>query len=560
MKALKKINGLVVAVLVTAVMLSSFPTLNAEETDTQVSIEPASQTVDAGETFTVDISCIPGRPIKAYEFKVSFDASLLKANSVLQGDIFDGYTPFFNAGTINNNAGSIVNVYGLIVGAGNVSASGTFVTISFTAKTISGASQLHLYSVGVCDENGYLSTVITDGVVTVVGTNTPPPSGPPGLPPEIPGNDTEENNQPASPLALSGPTYVEMGVEYGYTVSTTDPDGDQIRYRFYWGDGILSEWSELADSGVTASLYHSWMAVDTYQVYAIAQDEHGLNGSWSALLNVTVSGVDDGSEPPVVDIIGVSGNFSANQTMVFDASGTLDGVIVSYFWDFGDGTNGVGVNPTHVYTQPGKYTVILTVTDNKGDTYYKSIDVNILSANAEASEQKLQDKGFIPAISFMSFIILITFALAIFLVVFFRKHIKSLVFNNGIYQVRRLKLSYAKYKMKRIVEKKAKLGVKMDKLHAALNDRTVIGQVPSRPAGIYYSKIQENYLKTYGSVDFEDESAPEMTSSIDKVSIGERIDKLVQMELAQDVTTKKDARLSIEDIERAVDNLFVRKK
>ena len=400
-----------------------------------------------------------------------------------------------------------------------------------------------------------------DATFTVTANNPPsppPPSGPPSLPPESPGDDTEENNPPASPLALSGPTFVEMGVEYGYVVSTTDSDGDQIRYRFDWGDGTLSDWSELVDSGVTASLYHSWMDIDTYQVRAIAQDEHGLNSSWSALLNVTVSGVNDGGEPSVADI-GVSGNFSANQTIAFDASGAFDGVIVSYFWDFGDGTTGTGVNSTHVYTQPGKYTVILTAIDNENNTYSKSIDVTILSANAQANEQKLQDKRFIPAISFMPFIILITFALAIFLVVFFRKHIKSLVFIDGIYLVRRLKLSYAKSKMKRIVAKSAKLGVKMDELHAALNEGTVVGQAPSRPAGIYYSKMQEEHLKTYESVDSEDESAPEMTSSIDEVRTGATIDKLVKMELAKDAYVEKYAHPSIEDVEREIDNLFVQK-
>ena len=35
-------------------------------------------------------------------------------------------------------------------------------------------------------------------------------------------------------------------------------------------------------------------------------------------------------------------------------------------WDFGDGTTGEGVTPTHVYRKPGEYRVRLTVTDNSG--------------------------------------------------------------------------------------------------------------------------------------------------------------------------------------------------
>ncbi|MCK4761323.1 MAG: PKD domain-containing protein [Candidatus Aminicenantes bacterium] len=52
----------------------------------------------------------------------------------------------------------------------------------------------------------------------------------------------------------------------------------------------------------------------------------------------------------------------------FDASGSSDpdGTIVSYGWDFGDGSYGGGVKPNHTYTQKGIYTITLTVKDNDG--------------------------------------------------------------------------------------------------------------------------------------------------------------------------------------------------
>jgi len=453
MKALEKINGVVAAVLIATVMLLAFPGVGADEFDTIISIAPVSQTVDAGETLTVNVSCVPGRPIKAYEFKVSFDASILQANSVAEGNIFDGYTTFSNAGTINNNAGSIVDVYGLIVGAGNVSEPGAFVTISFTAKTISGTSQLHIYSVGICDENGYLSTVITDGVVTVVGTDnppSPPPPGPPGLPPSDPEDDIEENNPPASPLALSGPTFVEMGVEYGYAVSTTDSDGDQIRYRFDWGDGTLSEWSELVDSGVATSLYHSWMDVDTYQVRAIAQDEHGLNGSWSALLNVTVSGVDDGGGLPVANIV-VPDNLFANQTITFDASTSFDpdGIIVSYLWDFGDGTTGAGAKPVHEYIRPGTYLVTLVITDNSGNAYTKQITINV-AAGTDVTESELKQHAM--SINLPLVLVGSVIAVLLCLAVVFRNRIQMFVLD---YQINSLS-QYDTHNKKQIKKAKAK--------------------------------------------------------------------------------------------------------
>jgi PKD repeat protein len=52
----------------------------------------------------------------------------------------------------------------------------------------------------------------------------------------------------------------------------------------------------------------------------------------------------------------------------FDASSSYDpdGHIVSYDWDFGDGSAGDGVNTCHTYTYRGEFLVTLRVTDNDG--------------------------------------------------------------------------------------------------------------------------------------------------------------------------------------------------
>jgi PKD repeat protein len=75
-----------------------------------------------------------------------------------------------------------------------------------------------------------------------------------------------------------------------------------------------------------------------------------------------IAPVDDVTYAPL------GGNFPLNVT--FDGSASIDsdgGTIVSYAWDFGDGSTGAGAVVTHTYTQPGLYYATLKVTDNAGN-------------------------------------------------------------------------------------------------------------------------------------------------------------------------------------------------
>jgi PKD repeat protein len=71
---------------------------------------------------------------------------------------------------------------------------------------------------------------------------------------------------------------------------------------------------------------------------------------------------------------------STSEKVNFDASGSSDpdGTVVSYDWDFGDGTTASGESVTHSYSSSGEYTVELTVTDDDGgtDTVTRVVSVN----------------------------------------------------------------------------------------------------------------------------------------------------------------------------------------
>jgi hypothetical protein len=359
--------------------------------DNDIVFSPTSYSANTGDTFTVDVICTPSQPIKAFEFGLDFDASLLKANYVIEGDFFEGFNTFFNDGTIDNSIGEIKDVFGLIMGQGNVSDSGSLVSISFTAKQNVGSTTLDLNGVGLTDEEGYLSVNVSDGSVSVQTSGGGGPSGggyipPPPLPPP--------NNPPEIPIKPTGPIFVELGVEYEYSSSTVDADDDLIRYKFAWGDGEVSNWSDYLPSEQSISFSHSWDEVSTYQIRVIAQDEQGENSSWSMPLNVTVSQAGLSGEPPFADFQ-IPENITLNKTVVFDASSSfdVDGVIVIYHWDFGDGERGNGITTSHVYNNPGEYIVSLIVTDNNGNTIKKSM---VVSVDSPFKEEIDDSKGLFP--------------------------------------------------------------------------------------------------------------------------------------------------------------------
>ena len=138
---------------------------------TIVSIYPSAKTVARGETFTVDVYVEPDREIAGMQFNLKFNSSLLKVNSVSEGDLFKqgGHITFFNPGMIDNEEGIISEVWGIIIGRGSVSTPGTFAIINMTASNSkTGISHISLFHVKVTDPEGNpVPITIENGTVEV---------------------------------------------------------------------------------------------------------------------------------------------------------------------------------------------------------------------------------------------------------------------------------------------------------------------------------------------------------------------------------------------------------
>ena len=268
MKTYKKsIWSLITAAVILSSTLYIAGIVEADDPVTTVSVDPLHQNVDPGQTFFVDISCIPGVPIKSFELNVAFDAIYLSANSVSEGNIFSGYNTFFNDGSIDNDTGTIENVYNLIVGQGNVTNSGTFIRISFTAKQNMGISSIALFGVGVTDETNYLTISVTNGSVSIGSGNSPPPQPTVDVTP----NNPNTNNDLTCTITDQPP----------------DPDEDPITHTYQWYENSILMCGETSNT-----LSHAKTSKDNNYECRVTPNDGTTNGQYGSD-DVTI-----GNSPP----------------------------------------------------------------------------------------------------------------------------------------------------------------------------------------------------------------------------------------------------------------------
>lgn len=94
------------------------------------------------------------------------------------------------------------------------------------------------------------------------------------------------------------------------------------------------------------------------------------NSGQTAIDGMNANGGGGGNLSPSANANGPYSGF-VNDTINFSSAGSNDpdGSIVSYLWDFGDGSaTSNAANPSHNYSAAGSYNVSLTVTDNEGAT------------------------------------------------------------------------------------------------------------------------------------------------------------------------------------------------
>jgi hypothetical protein len=96
------------------------------------------------------------------------------------------------------------------------------------------------------------------------------------------------NLPPVTPGAPAALDTVSVESNCTVTASTVDPEGDQIRYTFDWGDGTTTV-TGLMNSGTTATAYHIWSSVSTCSVKVFAADSKGAASPQSPAKSIAVT-------------------------------------------------------------------------------------------------------------------------------------------------------------------------------------------------------------------------------------------------------------------------------
>jgi hypothetical protein len=98
----------------------------------------------------------------------------------------------------------------------------------------------------------------------------------------------QQNVPPNKPNKPTGQTNGKINVEYTYSTSTTDSNGDQVYYKWNWGDGTTSDWLGPNASGQISQAKHTWKKKGSYPITVKAKDIYGAESNWSDPLPITM--------------------------------------------------------------------------------------------------------------------------------------------------------------------------------------------------------------------------------------------------------------------------------
>ncbi len=165
------------------------------------------------------------------------------------------------------------------------------------------------------------------------------------------------------------------------TGSAFDPEGDAITdWSWDLGDGRSHDEQDVQVR---------YAIPGEYKVVLTATDALGATGTTDLLVKVH-------NNPPRADFV-IEGQPTLGQATFFsDKSIDLDGAIVQWDWDFGDESGSTKQHPSHIYRDPGEYTITLQVWDDRGDTDWFNHTIQVADPDARTNTPPTSQFRWLP--------------------------------------------------------------------------------------------------------------------------------------------------------------------
>ncbi len=187
------------------------------------------------------------------------------------------------------------------------------------------------------------------------------------------------DRKPIVDIRLVNPfAYEDQATQFRYNGT----DGDGITdYQWYFGDGT--------GNATGKSPSHTFTNPGEYDVVCTVVDADSDRNTKHRSVNITTD------QTPAPDFAASTTTITAGGLVSFTRLGSIGDSPATFVWSFGDGTaNSTQEGPLHVYTTPGTYTIILSVTDVDGDvvTVTKAGYIRVDAPTAPGIS------GFVPAL------------------------------------------------------------------------------------------------------------------------------------------------------------------
>jgi len=196
-----------------------------------------------------------------------------------------------------------------------------------------------------------------------------------------------EENEGETVIVL---THYPLYMKGGFTLSDLRMIRERIQTsgcRVYWfGGHTHGNYTDVTPFGFNYDLIvtdpvctepEMWFASHGFNMIRIVTI-NGENVDYNTTIDITEEGLEPDNWQPVAYF-----EFSPEYPVVgeeirfYAAPYDPDGTIVSYEWDFGDGSTASGAEVSHSYTSATSYKVTLTVTDDDGEEASFSTDVHV---------------------------------------------------------------------------------------------------------------------------------------------------------------------------------------